>query len=115
MVTAQNGFDTRFLPTASGSINWKLVFSEWGDTNDPFAKVRQNITGMNFGTQFMTKIYMQDLKVLLSLGYDLPEEFDDADFDLIDSYVNPPSSPSGASSSGGRGGGVGALNRILMY
>jgi RHS repeat-associated protein len=89
---AQNGFDTRFLPTANGSIDWALVFSEWGNTNDTFAKVRQNLTDMNFGTQFMAKLYMQDLKILMRLGYDLPENFDDVDFDLIDSYINPSSS-----------------------
>lgn len=112
---AQNGFDTRFLPTTNGSIDWKEVFLYWGDTEDPFGKVRQNLTGMNFGTQFMTKIYMQDLKILMRLGYNLPEEFDDADFDLIESYINPPSNPSGASSGGGGSGGNGSLNKILMY
>jgi hypothetical protein len=94
---AQNGFDIRFLPTKNGSIDWEEVFYYWGDTDDSFAKIRQDLTGMNFGTRFMTKIYMQDLKILMRLGYDLPDDFDDADFDLIDSYINPPSSPSGVS------------------
>jgi hypothetical protein len=93
---AQNGFDTRFLPTKNGIIDWEEVFSKWGATDDPYGRIRQGLTGMNFGTRFMTKIYMQDLKILMSLGYDLPENFDDADFDLIDAYVNPPSNPSGA-------------------
>lgn len=117
---AQNGFDTRYLPTTNGSIDWKEVFLYWGDTDDPFGKVRQNLTGMNFGTQFMTKIYMQDLKILMGLGYDLPSNFDDADFDLIDSYINPPSNPSGVGApnmSSGNGGGFHRLsnNQLLWH
>ncbi len=120
---AQNGntIDFKSLPIKNGRIDWTQVFKDGSNTGDRFALIRQDITGMDFGTQFMTKIYMQDLKILMKLGYDLPEEFDDADFDLIDSYVNPSSSPSGViSTSTNTSSGFGRFNILgnklpLMY
>jgi hypothetical protein len=54
----------------------------------------------------------------MRLGYDLPANFDDADFDLIDPYINPPPSPSGASAPNiffGNGGCFINNNQKLWY
>lgn len=37
----------------------------------------------------MLKLFMNDLEVLRNLGYELSEEFDDADFDIINNYACP--------------------------
>ena len=82
--------DIKSLPMNDGAINWSMVLNEWGsNTTDPVANIRQNITGMNYNTKFMLKLFMNDLEILMGLGYELPEEFDDADFNTIRKYINP--------------------------
>jgi len=84
----------KHMPTTTGKrngpIDWDVVFNEWGDnTNDPYARARQNITGMNYNTKFMLQLFINDLEVLIDKGYTLPEEFDEADFKNIYKYLNP--------------------------
>jgi RHS repeat-associated protein len=93
---AQNGgldLETiRHLPTIgkNGPIDWKTILSEWGgNTTDNWALARQNITGMKYNTKFMLQLFMNDLEVLLNLGYTLPEEFDGANLDDVYEYLAP--------------------------
>jgi hypothetical protein len=88
--------DISFLPIKDGHIDWiEVLNNRGGNTTDPIARVRQDITGMNYNTKFMLKLFMNDLEVLINLGYELPEEFDDADFNIINNYIVPPSAPVG--------------------
>jgi hypothetical protein len=79
---AQNGYDLdyRSLPGTTNnefeSINWAALFEskEVGYEEDPwYAKMRQDMTGMNYSTEFMVKLYIQDLRELVALGYELPD------------------------------------------
>jgi RHS repeat-associated protein len=77
----QNGYELYFpdLPKTTNnqfeSIDWTDVFnSDLGYEDDPwYAKMRQDMTGMNYSTEFMMKLFIQDLRALIKLGYDLPE------------------------------------------
>jgi RHS repeat-associated protein len=87
------------LPTLGkgGPIDWETVLTEWGgNTSDPIAGLRQGITGMKYNTKFMLKLFMNDLGVLLDLGYTLPDEFDDANLDDIWTYLEPSGDQVGA-------------------
>ena len=88
---AQNGFD--FSPKGVGdamskdNIDWKLFLKNNGNnTSDEFAQMRQNITHMNYGTQFMLKQYIQDLRLLMSMGYDLPDWLKEEDIKYIEDH-----------------------------
>jgi RHS repeat-associated protein len=90
---AQNGFelDFGFLPqNPDKTINWERFFSSdvGSNTSDVFAQIRQDITGMDFSAEFMVKLYIQDLRLLMRLGYDLPEWAKEEDVKYIeDNYI----------------------------
>jgi hypothetical protein len=92
---AQNGpgfdaDDVADLPVNNGAINWDYVMTELGDNPSAWhAKLRQNVTGMNYDTRFMLKIFMQDLKVLMKEGYQLPDKHESANFDIIENLIKP--------------------------
>jgi len=81
-----------YLPFKDGQINWSKVMTseQFNNPSAMDAKIRQQITGMNYETQLMLKIYMQDLKVLMQLGYQLPDEYTGADFDYINNLTTNP-------------------------
>mgnify|MGYP005852999619 CR=1 FL=1 len=81
-----------YLPIEDGQIDWVDVMTN-PDFNNPQAidaKLRQSITGMNYETRLMLKIYMQDLKVLMKLGYQLPDKYVGADFEYINNLIANP-------------------------
>ena len=90
---AQNGFELDFgsLPVNDGAIDWGTFFASdvGSNTDDPFAQARQNITGTNFSTELMLKLYVQDLRLLMKLDYDLPDWVKEEDIKYIeDQYLN---------------------------
>jgi hypothetical protein len=68
-----------------------MTNSEYSFNNpsDTFALTRQELTGMPYETQFMLKIYMQDLGILMKNSYRLPEEYAGANFDYINKLIGP--------------------------
>jgi hypothetical protein len=92
---AQNGFDPQLFKTVQknkdGTLDWNRFLEDYGDgTQDPFAKIRQNLTGRNFETQLMLKIYMQDLREMLKRGYDLPYGITKSDILYVEkNFVKP--------------------------
>lgn len=45
--------------------------------------MRQGVTDMNYDTQLMLKIYIQDLQLLGSMGYELPDWLTEKDIQTI--------------------------------
>ena len=91
---AQNGFVLDFgsLPlTENNTIDWQEFFdSNVGGNSDQLdAQIRQAITGMDYSAEFMLKLYIQDLRLLMKLGYDLPECIKEEDIKFIeDNYLD---------------------------
>jgi hypothetical protein len=92
---AQNGSEFggkgafKGLPENSGgTINWANYLSQNGNgSGDRLAQFRQSVTGMNYGTTFMLKLYLQDLRVLMQQGYQLPEGFTEDDVSDAEGYL----------------------------
>ena len=90
---AQNGYDLDFksLPvTENKTIDWNAFFESnvGSSTSDPFAQFRQKVTGMDYSAEFMLKLYIQDLRVLMKHGYDLPNWATEEDVKYIeDKYI----------------------------
>ncbi len=91
---AQNGAEFtpdffKSLPTKNGSINWEKFFSKYeSNPSDQIARIRQTLTGLNYGSELMLKLYYQDLLELLKLGYQLPNKYEDADLEYTGKLVN---------------------------
>jgi hypothetical protein len=87
---AQNGFDPkafRKLPTTEGGINWNEFLGENGNNpSQGLAQLRQDVTGRNYDTQFMLKLYIQDLRLLMRLGYDLPPGITKDDLKYVEQH-----------------------------
>jgi RHS repeat-associated protein len=85
---AQNGFGPENfvgLPEENGVINWSEYLSSQGSgTDDPLAGIRQTLTGLNYNTAFMLKLYIRDLRILVALGYDLPEGITEDDLEYVE-------------------------------
>ena len=90
---AQNNFNPSLFKNltrnSDGTLNWELFLQEYGGNPSAIdAKVRQGITGRNYETQLMLKIYLQDLRLLMRLGYDLPEGITEEDLKFVeDNYL----------------------------
>jgi hypothetical protein len=88
---AQNGFDfspkgigNGFPLDKNGNINWETFLRDNGSNpSSPIAKMRQGVTDMNYDTQLMLKIYIQDLQLLGSMGYELPDWLTEKDIQTI--------------------------------
>jgi len=91
---AQNGYalDFKSLPKEPDkTIDWERFFNSnvGSSTSDRFAQIRQDITGMDFSAEFMLKLYIQDLRLLMRFGYDLPEWVHEGDIRYIeDNYLS---------------------------
>jgi len=88
---AQNGFNPQDFKDLEkgpdGNMAWNDFLSDYGKhPSAPSAKIRQAITGLNYETQFMLKIYMQDLRLLLWLGYELPPGISSQDVEYIEKH-----------------------------
>ena len=53
------------------------------DPSSGIARMRQDVTNMNYDTQLMLKIYIQDLLLLVSMGYELPDWLTEEDIQTI--------------------------------
>ena len=90
---AQNGFDFNQrtlgkLPEVDGHIDWNTFLSENGDNpGDSLSRLRQSITRRNYDTQFMLKLFLQDLRLLRKLGYDLPDWASEQDVKEAEGYL----------------------------
>jgi len=90
---AQNGFD--FSPKGVGdamsqdSIDWeKFLDANGGNPSAWYAQMRQNVTHQNYDTQLMLKLFIKDLRLLMSMGYDLPDGLTEKDIKYIeDNYL----------------------------
>jgi RHS repeat-associated protein len=93
---AQNGFDFSVqdigtLPiNEEGGIAWEQFLSENGSNPSAwYAQMRQSATQQNYDTRFMLKLYIQDLKLLMSMGYDLPDWLSEKDIKYVeDNYLS---------------------------
>jgi|GEM_PF-2816517 len=83
-----------YLPYENGQIDWKTVMSDPDQKfNHPSAidaKIRQFVTRKNYETQLMLKLYIQDLEMLMALGYQLPDKYVGADFAYIHKLTDLP-------------------------
>jgi hypothetical protein len=76
------------LPQSSdGSVDWDEVMTQGGNTGNPFAITRQTISRMNYNTQFMLKLFTNDVKTLIDRGFILPEQYDEVDWITIDNLL----------------------------
>jgi RHS repeat-associated protein len=81
-----------YLTVKDGQIDWSDVMTsdQFNNPQANDAKIRQYLTDKNYETHLMLKIYMQDLKVLMKLGYQLPDKYAGADFDYINNLIINP-------------------------
>jgi hypothetical protein len=88
---AQNGYglDFKSLPKSDGNIDWGTFFSSnvGSSTSDPYAQLRQTVTGMDYNTEFMVKIFIHDLRYLMSQGYDLPDGIREEDIATVEKLL----------------------------
>jgi hypothetical protein len=66
-----------------GSINWSGYFAEPRTPSDPIARIRQQITGLQYDTRFMLHLYTNDLRALQEEGWNLPEGITEDDLDYM--------------------------------
>ncbi|RME58841.1 hypothetical protein D6779_05660 [Candidatus Parcubacteria bacterium] len=59
-------------PMEDGRIAWDKVFRDFTSHPKGLAGVRQDITGYQFDTTFMLKLYLNDLRELHHRGWELP-------------------------------------------
>jgi RHS repeat-associated protein len=91
---AQNGFD--FSPQGVGdamnqdNIDWKdFLATNGGNPSAWYAEIRQNVTQQNYDTQLMLKLFIKDLRLFTSMGYDLPDGITEKDIEYIeDNYLS---------------------------
>jgi hypothetical protein len=89
---AQNGYglDFKSLPKKDGNINWEKFFAGnvGSSTSDPYAQLRQTVTGMDYNAEFMVKIFIQDLRYLMDQGYDLPDGITEDDLSAVEKLLD---------------------------
>ena len=91
---AQNGWEPNYgklpLNPDGQTIDWDAFFlsDEGNNTEDIFAKIRQDITGMDYSTEFMVGLYIQDLQILMKLGYEFPEWATENDVKTVEQYLD---------------------------
>ena len=73
---------------ADNSFNWGSYIAAPFNTNDPVAQFRQGVTGLNYSKELMLKLFMLDLQWFLDHGYLLPDDYDDADLDYIETLYD---------------------------
>jgi RHS repeat-associated protein len=88
---AQNGFDStnfkQLTKNGDGTLDWSKFLQDYGSNpSATSAKLRQSLTGLNYDTQLMLKIYMKDLRWLMDQGYDLPEEITEDDVEYVEEH-----------------------------
>nr|MDQ3004945.1 RHS repeat-associated core domain-containing protein [Chloroflexota bacterium] len=91
---AQNGFD--FSPQGVGdamsqdNIDWKeFLATNGGNPSAWYAEIRQDVTNQNYDTQLMLNLFIKDLRLLMSVGYDLPVGITETDIKYIeDNYLS---------------------------
>jgi hypothetical protein len=83
-----------YLPVdkETNQIDWAKVMTSpnYNNPSAPDARMRQVITGKNYETQLMLKLYIQDLEMLMALGYQLPDKYVGADFAYIHKLIDLP-------------------------
>lgn len=91
---AQNGSgfgisSIKSLPVVDGRINWEEVMLNQGrGSSDPIALTRQALTGMNYSTQFMLKIFSYDAISLINQGFILPDRYKNVNWNEINRLIN---------------------------
>jgi hypothetical protein len=91
---AQNGSgfgigSIKSLPVVNGRINWDEVMLNQGrGSSDPIALTRQAMTGMNYSTQFMLKLFAYDAISLINEGFILPDGYENVNWNEIKRLIN---------------------------
>ena len=55
-----------------GELEWDVYIEGRGAPSDIKAKVRQTLTGLQYDTQFMLLLFINDIEELHKRGWDLP-------------------------------------------
>ena len=89
---SQNGFDTKLFnelrENSDGTLNWGTFLNKFGwNPSDTVAKLRQGLTGDNYETELMLKLYMNDLRLLMRLGYKLPNGITPDDITEVEEII----------------------------
>lgn len=90
---AQNGFDTRLFDElvenpVDGTLNWDEFLNKYGgNPSDTVAKLRQWLTGDKYETELMLQLYMNDLRLLMKLGYTLPNGITPDDINDVEEII----------------------------
>ncbi|MBI3158107.1 MAG: hypothetical protein HYZ26_00725 [Chloroflexi bacterium] len=97
---AQNGSgftpDTVIGLLKDDGLKWGSYFSQPMDTHGDWNVDRQEQAGLNFGKQLMLLLYLNDLRELYALGWELPWGLDLEDLDEIEAmYITPYYDPPG--------------------
>jgi len=90
---AQNGFD--FSPKGVGDamrqdgIDWEqFLNTNGGNPSAWYAQIRQDVTQQNYETQLMLELFIKDLRLLKSMGHNLPDWLTEKDIEYIeDNYL----------------------------
>lgn len=62
------------------------VFKDFGDSAQ-LSKLRQDLSGKQFDTQFMLQLYKNDVLALMERGWDFPD-FDKINWKKIEKLIN---------------------------
>jgi hypothetical protein len=82
--------DERFIDPEDGSPNWEKYFGERGKPGEVWAGGHQKVFGKQYDTQFMLKLYINDLRELYNRGWELPFGLTEDDLDEVEEtyYTN---------------------------
>ena len=90
---AQNGpggaFDRRDFPP--GDLNWAKMFAARDPSTNPVPHLREELTGLQYDTSFMLRLYINDVKALIAMGWQLPPGYENLDWEKLEQLASPPS------------------------
>jgi hypothetical protein len=76
------------LPVSGNAIDWDNFFGnpDIGNSGDSLAQLRGGIRDEKYSTLFMVRLYIQNLRVLMKLGYQLPDGITEDDVKYIEDH-----------------------------
>jgi hypothetical protein len=93
---AQNGsvkgldnFGKLPIDPQTNTINWNQLFfdsPDIGNSGDSLAQLRAGVRNEKYSTLFMVRLYIHDLRVLMKLGYNLPDGIAEDDVKYIEDH-----------------------------
>lgn len=90
-VTGLDNFGDLPLDPETNTIDWQTFFDnpKIGNSGDSLAQLRAGVRNEQYSTLFMVRLYIQNLRALMKLGYELPDGITEEDVKYIeDNFLN---------------------------